>query len=175
MKLTKNHKIIIGVVGLGILAYATRKYWMPKKKTTSTTPTGNVSTQSAPTTTSTPETPVASKREEMIKKLTTPTGGKVEGGSMSIEIPKELFATLTDKELEFMLMMGEIDKELSKNLPVSKSKEDFLKKEEDKKKQGEAILLKKGYKKSDVENIMNTIGKKMQEQSMFLESKMKNK
>jgi len=51
MKLTKNHKIIIGVVGLGILAYATKKYWMPKKKTTATTPTGNVSTQSAPTTT----------------------------------------------------------------------------------------------------------------------------
>jgi hypothetical protein len=58
MKLTKNQKIYLGVVGLGILAYATRKYWMPKKKTTSTTPTGNVSTQSVPTTT--PATPVGS-------------------------------------------------------------------------------------------------------------------
>jgi hypothetical protein len=58
MKLTKNQKIYLGVLGLGILAYATSKYWMPKKKTTSTTPTGNVSTQSAPVTTTT--TPVAS-------------------------------------------------------------------------------------------------------------------
>ncbi len=31
MKLTKTHKIIIGIVGLGIVAYATKKYWMPKK------------------------------------------------------------------------------------------------------------------------------------------------
>jgi hypothetical protein len=145
---------------------------MPKKKETSTNPTGNVSTQSAPTT-----NPASTKlsREEMLNKLTNPTGGKVEGGSMSIEMPKEVFATLTDKELEFMLMMGEMDKELKKDLPVSKSKEDFLKQEEYKKKQGEEMMLKKGYKKSDVENIMNTITKKMQEQIMFLESKMKNK
>jgi len=32
MKLTNTHKIIIGIVGLGIVAYATKKYWMPKKK-----------------------------------------------------------------------------------------------------------------------------------------------
>lgn len=32
LKLTKTHKIIIGVVGLGVLAFATKKYWMPKKK-----------------------------------------------------------------------------------------------------------------------------------------------
>jgi hypothetical protein len=171
MKLTKNHKIIIGVVGLGILAYATKKYWMPKKKTTATTPTGSVSTQSAPT----PATPVASKREEMLNKLTNPTGAKVEGGSMSIEMPKELFASLTDKELEFLLMIGEIDKEVDKNLPASKSKEDFLKKEENKKKEAEAVLLKKGYKMSDVENMMNIIGKKMQEQAGLLESKLSKK
>jgi hypothetical protein len=164
MKLTKNHKIIIGVVGLGILAYATKKYWMPKKKTTSTTPTGNVSTQSAPISTSASATPVVSKRDEMINKLTTPTGGKVEGGSMSIEMPKEMFATLTDKELEFMLTMGEMDKLMNKNLS-----------EENQKKQGEEILLKKGYKKSDVENIMNIIGKKIQEQVKFLESKLEKK
>jgi hypothetical protein len=167
MKLTKNHKIIIGVVGLGILAYATKKYWMPKKKTTSTTPTGNVSTQSAPISTSASATPVASKREEMLNKLTNPTGAKVEGGSMSIEMPKELFATLTDKELAFLLMIGEIDKEVGKNSPVSKSKEDFLKKEENEQKQAESILLKNGYKKSDVENMMSIIGKKMQEQAKF--------
>jgi hypothetical protein len=164
MKLTKNQKIYLGVVGLGILAYATRKYWMPKKKTTSTTPTGNVSTQSAPISTSASATPVASKRDEMIKKLTTPTGGKVEGGSMSIEMPKELFATLTDKELEFMLMMGEMDKLISKDLT-----------EENKKKQAESMFLKKGYKMSDVESMMQTIGKKMQEQAKLLESKLSKK
>ena len=32
IKLTNTHKIIIGVAGLGILAFLTRKYWMPKKK-----------------------------------------------------------------------------------------------------------------------------------------------
>ena len=32
MTLTNTHKIIIGIVGLGIVAYATKKYWMPKKK-----------------------------------------------------------------------------------------------------------------------------------------------
>jgi len=171
MKLTKNHKIIIGVVGLGIVAYATKKYWMPKKKTTATTPTGSVSTQSAPT----PATPVASKREEILNKLTNPTGAKVEGGSMSIEMPKELFATLTDKELEFLLMIGEIDKEVGKNSSPSKSKEEFLKKEENEQKQTESILLKYGYKKSDVENMMSIIGKKMQEQAKLLESKLSKK
>ena len=163
MKLTKNHKIIIGVVGLGILAYATKKYWMPKKKTTSTTPTGNVSTQSAPITTSASATPVVSKRDEMINKLTTPTGGKVEGGSMSISMPKELFATMTDKELDFILLLGEIDK-ISQNLT-----------EENQKKQAESMLLKKGYKMSDVENMMQTTGKKMQEQAKLLESKLSKK
>ena len=163
MKLTKNHKIIIGVVGLGILAYATKKYWMPKKKTTSTTPTGNVSTQSAPITTSASATPVVSKRDEMINKLTTPTGGKVEGGSMSISMPKELFATMTDKELDFILLLGEIDK-ISENLT-----------EENQKKQAESMLLKKGYKMSDVENMMQITGKKMQEQAKLLESKLSKK
>jgi len=164
MKLTKNHKIIIGVVGLGILAYATKKYWMPKKKTTSTTPIGNVSTQSAPITTSASATPVVSKRDEMINKLITPTGGKVEGGSISISMPKELFATMTDKELEFMLMIGEIDKSISKDLT-----------EENQKKQAESMLLKKGYKMSDVENMMQITGKKMQEQAKLLESKLSKK
>jgi hypothetical protein len=32
IKLTNTHKIIIGVVGLGVLAFLIRKYWMPKKK-----------------------------------------------------------------------------------------------------------------------------------------------
>ena len=35
MTLTNTHKIIIGIVGLGIVAYATKKYWMPKKKVAS--------------------------------------------------------------------------------------------------------------------------------------------
>jgi hypothetical protein len=32
IKLTNTHKIIISVVGLGILAFLTRKYWITKKK-----------------------------------------------------------------------------------------------------------------------------------------------
>ena len=32
IKLTNTHKIIISVVGLGILAFLTRKYWISKKK-----------------------------------------------------------------------------------------------------------------------------------------------
>jgi len=167
MKLTKNHKIIIGVVGLGILAYATKKYWMPKKKTTATTP-ANVSSQSAPTSTPAPTISVNSKREEMINKLSNPTGGKVEGGSMSISMDKSLFSTMTDKELEFLLMKSDIEKEVSKNLPATKSKEEFFKKEDEKKKQVESILLKKGYKPSDIENMMTGIFKKMQEQAKKL-------
>ena len=99
----------------------------------------------------------------MINKLTTPTGGKVEGGSMSISMPKELFATMTDKELDFILLLGEIDK-ISENLT-----------EENQKKQAESMLLKKGYKMSDVENMMQITGKKMQEQAKLLESKLSKK
>jgi hypothetical protein len=53
MTLTKTHKIIIGIVGLGIVAYATKKYWMPKKKD-ATTPATTTATQSAPVTATKP-------------------------------------------------------------------------------------------------------------------------
>ncbi|MCF7866913.1 hypothetical protein K9M18_05780 [Candidatus Woesearchaeota archaeon] len=147
MKLTKNHKIIIGVVGLGILAYATKKYWMPKKKATSTNPTGNVSTQSAPTSTPAPapattSTPTKLSREEMLNKLTQPTGGKVEGGSMSMDFDKSFFKNFTDRELEVMIVMGELDK-----MQKPKSEEDAL-----------IIMKQKGVSKED----FNNIGKKMQ-------------
>jgi hypothetical protein len=63
-----------------------------------------------------------------------------------------------------MLMMGEMDKLISKDLT-----------EENKKKQAESMFLKKGYKMSDVESMMQTIGKKMQEQAKLLESKLSKK
>jgi hypothetical protein len=31
-KLTYSHKVILGLSGLGILAFLTRRYWMPKNK-----------------------------------------------------------------------------------------------------------------------------------------------
>ena len=49
MKLTNTHKIIIGIVGLGIVAYATKKYWMPKKKEV-TTPASTPAPAPAPAT-----------------------------------------------------------------------------------------------------------------------------
>ena len=62
MKITNTHKIIIGIVGLGIVAYATKKYWMPKKKVVlppvTTTP-KNVVTP-PPTTTTTPANKIES-------------------------------------------------------------------------------------------------------------------
>jgi hypothetical protein len=108
MKLTKNHKIIIGVVGLGILAYATKKYWMPKKKTTSTTPTGNVSTQSAPISTSASATPVAPKREELINYLKNQI--KEEGKGFSVTFDNSLFFDLTDKDLLSIKVLGDVEK-----------------------------------------------------------------
>jgi hypothetical protein len=62
MKLTKTHKIIIGVLGVTTLAFLTRKYWMPKKKveTLDDKKDGNVSAQTTPTaTTPTATTPTA--------------------------------------------------------------------------------------------------------------------
>ena len=87
MKLTKNHKIIIGVVGLGILAYATRKYWMPKKKTTSTTPTGNVSTQSAPNNNSS---------NEVVLKLETKTSNDAGGNATREDEKDQKYRLLSD-------------------------------------------------------------------------------
>lgn len=147
MKLTKNHKIIIGAVGLGILAYATRKYWMPKKKATSTTPTGNISTQSAPLSSPAPapaktSTPTKLSREEILNKLTQPKEGKVEGGSISMSFDKSLFKNFTDRELEVILIMGELDK-----MPKPKSEEEAV-----------MIMKQKGVTKEDLKNV----GKKMQ-------------
>ena len=62
MKLTKTHKIIIGVLGVTALAFLTRKYWMPKKKQEGVDDKkdGNVSAQTTPTaTTPTATTPTA--------------------------------------------------------------------------------------------------------------------
>jgi hypothetical protein len=87
MKLTKNHKIIIGVVGLGILAYATKKYWMPKKKTTSTTPTGNVSTQSAPNNNSS---------NEVVLKLETKTSNDAGGNATREDEKDQKYRLLSD-------------------------------------------------------------------------------
>ena len=57
MTLTNTHKIIIGIVGLGIVAYATKKYWMPKKKVAippvTTTPKNEVPLPVTTTTTTT--------------------------------------------------------------------------------------------------------------------------
>lgn len=134
MKLTKNHKIIIGVVGLGILAYATKKYWMPKKKATSTTPTGNVSTQSTPTTTPAPAISVASKRTELIAKLKD----SMKNGSLTLNLDDSFYNSLSDKELQTMVIMGEVEK--------TKSDED-----------GEAILKKNNITPND----LKVIGEKM--------------
>jgi hypothetical protein len=106
MKLTKNHKIIIGVVGLGILAYATKKYWMPKKKTTVTTPTAGVKTQSAPTSTPAPAISVAPKRTELIAKLK----GFMKDGTLTLNLDDSFFNTLTDKELQALTVMREFEK-----------------------------------------------------------------
>jgi hypothetical protein len=89
MKLTKNHKIIIGVVGLGILAFATKKYWMPKKKTTSTTPTGNVSTQSAPNNNSS---------NEVVLKLETKTSNDAGGNATREDEKDQKYRLLSDFE-----------------------------------------------------------------------------
>lgn len=134
MKLTKNHKIIIGVVGLGILAYATKKYWMPKKKTTVTTPTAGVKTQSAPTSTPAPVISVAPKRTELIAKLKD----SMKNGSLTLNLDDSFYNSLSDKELQTMVIMGEVEK--------AKSDED-----------GEAILKKNNITPND----LKVIGEKM--------------
>jgi cytoskeletal protein RodZ len=71
MKLTKTHKIIIGVLGVTTLAFLTRKYWMPKKKveTLDDKKDGNVSAQTTPTAT----TPTATTPTATTPTATTPT------------------------------------------------------------------------------------------------------
>jgi hypothetical protein len=72
MTLTKTHKIIIGIVGLGIVAYATKKYWMPKKKdatTPASTPATTPATQSAPA----PVTPPSIKPAPALQPVTPPS------------------------------------------------------------------------------------------------------
>jgi hypothetical protein len=108
MKLTKNHKIIIGVLGVTVLAYITRKYWMPKKKETSTNPTGNVSTQSAPTINPTPATTVAPKREELINYLKNEI--KEKGKGFSVTFDNSLFFDLTDKDLLSIKVLRDVEK-----------------------------------------------------------------
>ncbi len=81
MKLTKTHKIIIGVVGVGALAFFTRKYWMPKKKveTLDEKKDGNVSAQATPTatpiaTTTPTKTTTATPTATTPPKVTTQSG-----------------------------------------------------------------------------------------------------
>ena len=105
MKLTKNQKIYLGVVGLGILAYATSKYWMPKKKTTATTPTGNVSTQSAPT--STPVL-IIPKRDGLIAELKKQS---LEDDPDAEQVPNDFYKNYTDRELEVLLIFGKMNKD----------------------------------------------------------------
>ena len=139
MKLTKNHKIIIGVVGLGILAYATKKYWMPKKKTTSTTPTGNVSTQSAIISSSNPVTLNAPKRDGLIAKLKQSESN----GGMSLTFSDAFFKDFSDKDLEVMVGMGELDKANSKE-------------------EAEKIMKSKGITPQDLTNIGEKLQKAFQ-------------
>ncbi|MCF7866912.1 hypothetical protein K9M18_05775 [Candidatus Woesearchaeota archaeon] len=91
MKLTNTHKIIIGIVGLGIVAYATKKYWMPKKKTTSTTPTAGAgaNTQSAPTNDSS---------NEVVLKLETKTSDNAVGNATREDEKDQKYRLLSDFE-----------------------------------------------------------------------------
>lgn len=60
MKLTKTHKIIIGIAGVTILALATKKYWMPKKKESNDSKTSTANTTPVvPIQPATPVVPVA--------------------------------------------------------------------------------------------------------------------
>ena len=82
MKLTKTHKIIIGVLGVTALAFLTRKYWMPKKKqegvddkkdgnvSAQTTPTATTPTATTPTAT-TPTTPIATPKPTIPTSVST--------------------------------------------------------------------------------------------------------
>ena len=116
MKLTKNQKIYLGVVGLGILAYATSKYWMPKKKTTATTPTGNVSTQSAPT--STPVL-VIPKRDGLIAELKKQS---LEADPDAEQVADDFYKNFSDRELEVLLIFGKMNKDgVAKNQPKSET------------------------------------------------------
>lgn len=112
MKLTKTHKIIIGLLGVTALAYLTRKHWMPKKKENPTNPTistGNVNTQSAPTSTSVPATTSTSKRSELIAKLKD----SMKNGSLILNLDDTFFNSLNDKELLSMVVMGDVEKATS--------------------------------------------------------------
>ena len=77
MKLTKTHKIIIGVLGVTALAFLTRKYWMPKKKQEGVDDKkdGNVSAQTTPTATTptatTPTTPIATPKPTIPTSVST--------------------------------------------------------------------------------------------------------
>jgi hypothetical protein len=119
MKLTKNQKIYLGVVGLGILAYATRKYWMPKKKTTATTPTGNVSTQSAPISSSNPVTINAPKRDGLIAELKKQS---LEADPDAEQVADDFYKNFSDRELEVLLIFGKMNKDgVAKNQPKSET------------------------------------------------------
>lgn len=115
MKLTTNQKIYLGVIGLGILAYATRKYWMPKKKATSTIPTGNVSTQSAPTSTPTS----ISKRDSLIAEIKKQS---LEVDPNAEQVTDDFYKNFSDRELEVILIFGKMTKDgVAKNEPKSET------------------------------------------------------
>lgn len=118
MELTRNHKLIIGIASVCILAYATKNYWMPKKKTTSTTSTtpktGVISTQSAPTSTST-----ISKRDSMIAEIKKQS---LEADPSAEKVADDFYKDFTDRELEVILIFGKMNKDgASKNPPKSES------------------------------------------------------
>ena len=105
IKLTNTHKIIIGVAGLGILAFLTRKYWMPKKKQE------EISKQSMPIEIPkvNPSENKSMSRDMLISELTKSSNTV---GGMSLSLTPELFKDFTDKELENLLKISkmQIDK-----------------------------------------------------------------
>lgn len=110
MKLTKNHKIIIGVLGLGVLAYATKKYWMPKKKETKI---AGVNTQSTPTSSSTTNTNAttssnSSKRNSIIAELKKQS---LQSDPTAEQPSDDFYKNYSDRELEVLLIISKMDKD----------------------------------------------------------------
>ena len=134
IKLTNTHKIIIGVAGLGILLFLTKKYWMPKKKQE------EISKQSIPS-----EIPSVSSTEnksmsrDMLISELTKSSNTV--GGMSLSLTPELFKDFTDKELEILLKISKMQ--------IDKIQSD---------KEAESLMSKNNISKQDFGLVLTKLG-----------------